>query len=115
MMRVGERPPARDDLLEQVNRAVIVLEVEPLASLRHEVLRTDARGSPAPRARRVGLPPRGRPGAGRRAGARRVPARPPPPPRRPAERDTAPSPPPAPACPRQNTPNSTRPNSCPFS
>src|SRR5438093_11556506 len=25
MMRVGERPPARDDLLEQVNRAVIVL------------------------------------------------------------------------------------------
>src|SRR5438552_1659343 len=70
MMRVGERPPARDDLLEQVNRAVIVLEVEPLASLRHEVLRTDVHVSPGTSARSVGFPPRCRPWAGSRAGAR---------------------------------------------
>src|SRR5947199_9801874 len=89
MMRVGERPPARDDLLEQVNRAVIVLEVEPLASLRHEVLSTDVDVSPGTSARSVGFPPRCRPWAGSRAGARRGADRPPSGARRPPERDVA--------------------------
>src|SRR5438046_3739308 len=96
MMRVGERPPARDDLLEQVNRAVIVLEVEPLASLRHEVLRTDVHVSPGTSARSAGCPPRSRPWAGSPAGARRGAGRPPSTARRPADRDVARSAPPAP-------------------
>src|SRR6059036_1843874 len=100
MMRVGERPPARDDLLEQVNRAVIVLEVEPLASLRHEVLRTDVHVSPGTSARSVGFPPQCRPWAGSRAGARRGADRPPSAARRPADRDGARSAPPVPACAR---------------
>jgi len=33
MMRVGERAAGRDDLLEEVNRAVVVLELKALVSL----------------------------------------------------------------------------------
>jgi len=33
MMRVGERAAGRDDLLEKVNRAVVVLELKALVSL----------------------------------------------------------------------------------
>src|SRR5256886_17216339 len=44
VMRVGERPPAGDDFLQQVDGAVVVLELEALAGLGHEVLRTDVHG-----------------------------------------------------------------------
>jgi len=33
MMRVGERAAGRDDLLEEVNRTVVVLELKALVSL----------------------------------------------------------------------------------
>ena len=58
VMRVGERPPAGDDFLQQVDGAVVVLELEALAGLGHEVLRTDVHGPPRTTARSVGSPPR---------------------------------------------------------
>src|SRR6266480_1842803 len=71
-MRVGERPPAGDDFLQQVDGAVVVLELEALARLGHEVLRTDVHGPPRTIVRSAGSPPRCRPWAGSRARVPRV-------------------------------------------
>src|SRR6266480_7058692 len=68
-MRVGERPPAVDDFLQQVDGAVVVLELEALARLSHEVLRTDVHGPPRTTVRSAGPLPRCRPWAGSRARA----------------------------------------------
>jgi hypothetical protein len=46
MVRVGERAPGRNDFLEQVNRAVVVLELDALVRLLHQMLRADVHGSP---------------------------------------------------------------------
>jgi len=76
MMRVGEGAARRNHLLEEVNRAVIVLELEALPGLFDHVFRTDVHGWPRTSARTGGSRPRPRPEAGTRARARRAAGRP---------------------------------------
>src|SRR3989441_763304 len=71
VMGVGERAARRDDFLEQVDRAVVVLQLKPLAGLLDEMLRTDVHGSPRTSGRSAGSLPRSRRAAGSRAPPRR--------------------------------------------
>ena len=46
VVRVGKRPPRLYQLFEEVDRAVVVLELKPLAGLLDQMLSTDVQGSP---------------------------------------------------------------------
>ncbi len=58
MVRVRKRAAGRDDLLEEMNRTVIVLQLKPLVSLLDQMLGTDVHESPRTSQRTCGSLPR---------------------------------------------------------